>query len=296
MRSLLFVPADSPAKLAKALGAGADALILDLEDSVAPASKPAARTSAAAFLDEHRAAAVRPRFYVRVNALDTPYAMDDIAAIVPHGPDGLVLPKARGGEDVHRASIAIGHAEQTAGLKDHATSLVVLATEVAVALLNMSTFPGSSSRLEALTWGAEDLSSALGARANRDETGAFTSPYRLARDLCLITASAAGVPAIDTVYPAYKDLDGLRRECEAASRDGFDGKLAIHPAQVPVINEAFTPGAAELARARAIVEAFAQAGDGVGVVGLGGDMLDRPHLVRAERVLERGKLAGAGAP
>lgn len=291
MRSLLFCPADSPKKCLKALGSGADAVILDLEDSVAGANKPAARTAAAAFLAAHRNEPVRPRLYVRINALDTPFAHDDIAGIVPAAPDGIMLPKARSGEDVHRASIAIGHVEGAARLESHKLRLIVLTTETPQAVLAMASFPGSSSRIEALTWGAEDLSAALGARSNRDASGAYASPYRLARDLCLITAAAGGVAALDTVYTAYGDLEGLRAEAETAARDGFSGKLAIHPAQVPVINAAFTPSPEEVTRAQAIVAAFAAAGD-AGVVGLGGEMLDRPHLLRAERLLQRARLAG----
>ncbi len=299
MRSLLFVPADDEKKLAKALGVGADALILDLEDSVAPQRKEPARWMAADFLAEHRAREDRPRLYVRINSLETAHWEEDLAAVMDAGPDGLVIPKARGGDDVHQLSLALDLAEARADRPHGATRLIVLATEVPEAILSLETFVGASPRLAALTWGAEDLSVALGASEVRQSDGRWTSPYRLVRDLCLLTAAAARVPAIDTVHTDFRDLEGLEREAREAARDGFSGKLAIHPSQVPAINVAFTPGAEEIARAREVVALFENAGsdneggEGArGVVAHEGVMLDAPHLARAERVLERARLAG----
>lgn len=291
MRSLLFVPADSPKKLAKGREAGADALIIDLEDSVAAPNKAAARAAATAFVATVSAHAVSahaaaPTVYVRINALDTAYAADDLAAVIPARPAGVMLPKPRHGDDVRALDEAITALEVRAGIGGRPTRILPLVTETALSLLNLATYAGSSDRLSALTWGAEDLSAELGAATNRDAAGAYTSPYRLARDLCLVTAAAAGVAALDTVFTAFRDGDGLERECAEAARDGFSGKLAIHPDQVALINAAFTPDAGAIARAHAIRAAFAAAGD-AGVVALDGRMLDRPHLRWAERVLAR---------
>jgi citrate lyase subunit beta / citryl-CoA lyase len=293
MRSLLFIPGDDEKKLGKGLGSGADALILDLEDSVAPARKAAARTISAQYIAATRALARRPRLYVRLNALDTPHWEGDLAGIMGARPDGILLPKARSGEDVHKLSIALTHAEERNGAPVGETRIIALATEVPIAILNMGTFVGASARLEGLTWGAEDLSAALGARANREADGGWTSPYSLARSLCLVTAVAANAQPIDTVFVDFRDEAGFRREAATAARDGFTAKMAIHPAQVPAINEAFTPSAEEVAAAREIVAAFA-ADPQAGVIGIRGVMLDRAHIVRAERVLARAGAAGKG--
>lgn len=290
MRSLLFVPGDSERKLARALEAGADALILDLEDAVAPPAKAQARELTAAFLGAHAGAAA-PRIYVRINALDTGEWEADLSAVVPKAPFGIVAPKTRSGRDVHTLSIALHHGEERAGLAPGKTRILAIVTEVPASLLALPSYVGASTRLEGLAWGAEDLSAALGARASRDEAGALSSPFRLARDLCLMAAAAANAAAIDTIYLDYANADGLAREARAAARDGFAGKLAIHPAQVPIINDAFTPSAAEIGEARSVVEAF-QAAPASGVVAHDGRMLDRPHLVRAERVLARARAAG----
>jgi citrate lyase subunit beta / citryl-CoA lyase len=290
MRSLLFVPGDSERKLARCLEAGADALILDLEDAVAAPAKAQARALTEAFLGAHRGTSA-PRLYVRINALETGEWEADLAAVLPHAPFGIVVPKTRSGADVHTLSIALHHGEERAGTAPGSTRILAIATEVPASLLALPSYIGASTRLESLAWGAEDLSAALGARTSRDEAGTLSSPFRLARDLCLVTAAAAGVAAVDTVYLDYTDADGLAREARAAARDGFSGKLAIHPAQVPVINEAFTPAAAEIGEARAVVEAF-RAAPASGVVAHAGRMLDRPHLVRAERVLARARAAG----
>ncbi|MGI9407550.1 MAG: HpcH/HpaI aldolase/citrate lyase family protein [Hyphomicrobiaceae bacterium] len=280
MRSLLFVPGDSERKLAKAAASGADALILDLEDSVAPDRKTAARETTAAFLASGDRTS-SPRLCVRINGLDTDHWQHDLNAVVPGRPDMIMLPKARGGADVQTISAALD------ALETPETKLIVLATEVPVSLLRLETYVGASPRLEALTWGAEDLSVELGATANRDEAGRFTSPYQMARNLCLVTAAAAGVAAIDTVFTNFRDETGLVREAAEAARDGFTGKLAIHPAQIAPINAAFTPSPDEIARAKAILAAFAAAEPGTGVTSLDGEMLDEPHRRQAERLLAR---------
>jgi citrate lyase subunit beta/citryl-CoA lyase len=285
MRSFLFVPADSARKLEKAMTSGADALIVDLEDSIALDGKARARQSAAAFLKEATAAASRPYLLVRVNGLQTGLTDADLDAIAPGKPDAIMLPKAEGGAALVHADGKLAVREAMSGLPDGAIKILPIATETAAALFLVGTFAGASARLIGMTWGAEDLSAELGARANRDAQGRFLDPYRLARALCLTGAAAAQVPAIDTVYVDFRDENGFRRECEDACRDGFMGKMAIHPAQVPIINDVFTPSAEALARARAVVEAFAQ-NPGTGVVGIGGVMYDRPHLAKAQRLLE----------
>ncbi len=292
IRSLLFVPADSERKMAKALASGADVVILDLEDSIAQDAKPRARQVARELLSQALPAWVpgQPRVYVRINDFATPFWQDDLAALATVLPHGIMLPKARSGEDVHQLSVALDHAEESSKVGSGRTRIIALVTEVPVSVLQLPTYIGSSNRLEGLTWGAEDLSAELGATANREVDGAFTSPYRLVRDLTLITAAAAQVPAIDTVYIDFRNSTGLALEASVAARDGFVGKLAIHPDQVPIINEAFTPSPAEVERAQAIVAAFEGSG-GAGVVGFEGRMLDRPHLALARRTLAR---AGKG--
>jgi citrate lyase subunit beta/citryl-CoA lyase len=292
MRSLLFVPADDEKKLGKGAETGADALILDLEDAVSQPRKAAARTLAAQYTAAARSREGGPLIYVRVNALDTDLWQHDVAGVVAARPHGILLPKARSGEDVHKLSIALHHEEERAGVDAGSTRIVAIATETPLSLLQLHTYVEASTRLEGLTWGAEDLSAALGARSNREDDGrTWTSPHRLARDLTLFTAAAAKVQAIDTVFVNFRDLDGLRQECHAAVRDGFTGKMAIHPGQVAVINEAFTPTAEEIALSEEIVAAFAAAHE-AGVLAIRGHMVDRPHLARAERILARAKAAG----
>ena len=291
MRSLLFVPADAPSKLDKAPGCGADAIIVDLEDSVAPARKEAARLAAAEFLRESEARAASPRLLVRVNGLASGLIDEDLDAVVPARPDAIMLPKAEGGASVIHADAKLTALEALHGLPEGSIGIVAIATETAQALFLAGTYRGASARLSALTWGAEDLSAELGAEANRDHDGNFLDPYRLARTLCLAAAAAAEVAAIDTVYVDFRNEAGLRRECEAARRDGFTGKMAIHPAQVATINDVFTPSPDAVAKARAIIAAFA-ASPGAGVVGIDGVMYDRPHIARVERLLARAKAAG----
>jgi len=286
MRSLLFVPADSPKKLDKALGTGADALIIDLEDSIATERKAEARASALAFLRQAESVACRPKLYVRVNGLATGLTDADLDAVIPGRPDGILLPKADGGAAVMHVDAKLAVGEAMAGIADGHIKVVAMGIETANGLFLAGTFRHSSARLVGLTWGAEDLSAEIGAEANRDAQGRYTELYQLARSLCLAGAAAAEVPAIDTVHIDFRDSDGLRHDTEQARRDGFSGKMAIHPSQVAIINEVFTPTAAAIAQAKAIVAAFA-AQPGAGVVGIDGVMLDRPHLVRAQQLLAR---------
>ena len=292
MRSLLFVPADSERKLAKALSCGADALILDLEDSVAPAAKAAARPLAAAFIRTCLAQPERPRLYVRINALDTPYWRDDVAGVLSARPDGIMQPKTSSARDVDALARDLDDAELAAGIASGATRIIAIATEVPAAVLTMHTFLDCTPRLEALTWGAEDLSALVGSTSSRQADGwSWTSPYRLARDLTLMAATATNRQPIDTVFANFRNIEGFRAECAEAVRDGFTGKMAIHPDQVAIINEAFSPSVSEIEWAREITALFAANPD-AGALSLRGQMIDRPHLVRATRILERAKLAG----
>ena len=288
MRSALFVPGDDEKKLAKALTSGADALIVDLEDSVALAAKERARSVAAAFLRTASAQNPRPRLILRINALETGLVDADLDAVMPSAPDAILLPKSLGGASIQHLSAKLAVREAMLGLPDGATRIIAIGTESARALFGMESYRGCSARLEGLAWGGEDLSADLGAEGNRLPDGAYAAPYVLARSLTLISAVAADVTPIDSVYTNFRDEVGLRAEAIAARRDGFCAKMAIHPAQVPVINEVFTPTAEAEARARAVLAAFAAA-PGAGVVALDGEMLDRPHLIRAERLLARVK-------
>jgi citrate lyase subunit beta/citryl-CoA lyase len=286
MRSLLFAPADSERKLAKALECGADAVIVDLEDSVAPSRKADSRGSAAAFLRDAIGRTARPRLIVRVNALSTGLTDGDLDAIVPARPDAILLPKAEGGASVVHADAKLTAREAMAGLPDGTIKILALATETASSLFLTGTFPGASKRLIGLSWGAEDLSAEIGAEKNRDADGRFTDPYRLARVLCLAGAAAAEVDAYDTVNVDFRNGALLRRDAEEGRRDGFVGMLAIHPAQIEIINEVYTPSATAIAAAQAVVATF-DAAPGLGVVGIEGVMHDLPHLRRAKRLLAR---------
>lgn len=280
MRSLLFIPGDSEKKLAKADGCGADIVIIDLEDAVAPARKAEARRLAAAFLAERQNRAGGPRLWVRINALDTGLAEDDLDAVLPGHLDGLVQPKAEGAGDVARLTALLAQSGSAV-----ATPILPLVTETARAPFRIGSFAEEAlPRLAGLTWGAEDLAAALGATGNRDADGEWLFTYRLVRSLTLMAAHAAGVPAIETLHADFRDEEGLARSSRAARAEGFTGRLAIHPAQVPVINDAFTPAEAEVAQARAIVDAFAAEPD-AGVIGFEGRMLDVPHLRAAERTV-----------
>lgn len=291
MRSLLFVPGDSTRKLQKALLSGADALIVDLEDSVAPANKGEARRTALTFLRENQGVRGCPLLYVRINAFDSGLSEGDLDTVMTVAPDGIVLPKASGGADVVLLDSRLATREALHGLPDGVTRIIAIATETPAAVFGCGTYAGATSRLAGLAWGAEDLSAEIGALASRSERH-WTSPFALVRDLCLFGAAAAGVAAVDTVYTDFGDLDGLRSECNEAARDGFSGKLAVHPSQVPVINEAFTPSPCAIAEAKRVVAAFTEAGD-LGVTSLDGKMIDRPHLKSAERLLARAGRTGS---
>jgi citrate lyase subunit beta/citryl-CoA lyase len=291
MRSLLFVPGDSPRKLDKAMDSGADALVLDLEDSVAPDAKSGARKTVRDFLKAARSSKLDPKFYVRVNALDTGLIDGDLDEVLAGAPDGIMLPKCTSGVDATLLDAKLAAREAIAGLPDNSTRVIALATETPASIFALGSYRGATNRLEGLCWAGEDLSAALNAESNRLPDGTYAEPYGVVRALCLFAAVAAEVLPIDTVYTSYRDLDGLRAEAMDARRDGFAAKLAIHPAQVAVINAVFTPTAEAIDQAKAVVAAFAAA-PGAGVVGVGGAMLDRPHLIRAERLLAQARAAG----
>ncbi len=275
LRSLLFVPGDRPDRMDKALASGADALILDLEDAVAPAAKPAARRHVREFLERTDRAV---GLYVRINPLDSALADGDLAAVVPARPSGYVLPKSINGDSVRDLAARLDAQGDADG------KILPIASETPAAVFGLGSYAGSSDRLIGLSWGAEDLPAAIGAISAREADGSYTAVYEVVRTLALMGAHAAGVLAIDTIYPAFRDSDGLARYAARARRDGFSGMLAIHPAQIAPINAAFTPSEAEIAHARAIVAAFA-ARDGAGAVSLDGKMLDAPHLRAAQRLL-----------
>lgn len=284
MKSWLFAPGDSEKKLAKAIASEADIALLDLEDSVAPENKPAARRLVAAVLasNENRA-----RLWVRINPLTTADAIADLAAIMPSAPGGVFLPKAEGASDITRLHHYLTAFEAAFGLAQDSTLIAALVTETAAAMFRTGEYAGDYSgreRLTAISWGAEDLSSALGASEQRGPDGEYSHTYEMARSLCLIGASAAGVAAIETVQPEFRNLEALEKRARRVRAQGFAGMLAIHPAQVAPINAAFTPSDEELAHARAIVQAFAD-NPGAGTIGLNGAMIDRPHLVLAQRLL-----------
>jgi citrate lyase subunit beta/citryl-CoA lyase len=279
IRSLLFVPADSERKLQKAFVSRADALIVDLEDSVAVEAKADARLLAREHIDG------RLNTWVRINPLDTEEADRDLEAIMPAAPAGIVLPKPVSAADCIDLSYRLDELEKSHALEPGQTKILPLCTERPEALFSLGGYVDATARLAALSWGAEDLSAVLGAIATRGDDGEWLPPYELARSLCLFAAAAAAVPAYDTVYTDFRDLDGLARYATNARRDGFAGMLAIHPAQIDVINEAFRIRAADIQRARRIVDLFA-ANPSAGTLGLDGEMIDRPHLTRAERILE----------
>jgi citrate lyase subunit beta/citryl-CoA lyase len=291
LRSLLFVPGDSERKQAKAIGSGADALILDLEDSVAVAQLPAARQRVRELLQSQTDRS-RQQLWVRVNALSSGILLQDLAAVFPGVPDGIVLPKATSAADVAEVSHYLSAFEAREGQVPDSTRLVVIATETPEALLNLNSYgpvlasdPRTRGRLAGLTWGSEDLSAAMGVTHKTDRQGSLTFTFQLARSLCVVSATALGVQAIDGVYLDFRDTEGLKRDIESARRDGFSGKLAIHPDQVGPINEVFIPGPAEVEWAKRIVAAFAASPD-AGVLSLDGQMIDKPHLVQARRILD----------
>jgi citrate lyase subunit beta/citryl-CoA lyase len=277
---MLFVPGDSPRKFEKAATSKASALILDLEDSVVPDKKDEARGLTRTMLSSRRDG---PKLYVRVNALDTAMTLQDLAAVMPAAPDGIVLPKCRSGDDVRHLALWLDAFEAAAGTKPGTTRIVVVATETAASVFGLGTYKDCSPRLAGLMWGAEDLAASLGATENAS-AGKFHSPYLLARDMCLIGAAAAEVAAIDTVYTDIENLAGLEQETRTARRDGFSAKALIHPKHVDIVNAAFEPNAAERAWAEKIVAAFAD-NPNLGTLRLEGKMIDKPHLRAAEKIL-----------
>jgi citrate lyase subunit beta / citryl-CoA lyase len=288
MRSLLFVPADSERKLDRSRQSGADALILDLEDSVVPANRASARQQARAFLALSGSAGFRR--YVRINPLASGVALDDLVAVVPERPDGVLLPKCLP-EDVRTLDHYLSALEAASGLPAGAVRIIAIATETPAAMLALAShahggYGGSSPRLEGITWGAEDLSAAIGGQ-NRREDGIYDDVYRMARSLCLLVAAAAGATPIDTIYTNFRDEEGLAAECAAARRTGFTAKMAIHPAQIPVINKAFSVTEEERSWAHRVMAAFAENPD-AGTLALDGKMVDRPHLTLARRLLGLG--------
>jgi citrate lyase subunit beta / citryl-CoA lyase len=288
MRSWLFVPGDSESKLAKAVGCGADAIIVDLEDSVSPANKAHARDQARDWLTLHRQQVVQDRKlgrWVRINALDSREWREDLIAVLPGAPDGIMLPKSAGPESVQQLGAELYELEGRSGVAAGSTRILPLVSETARAALTIAQYADVPlPRLAGLTWGAEDLSAAIGATRKRDAAGTWTDAFRYVRSHTLLTAHARGVPAIDTLFADFADLAGLKAAAEAARADGFAGMLAIHPAQVEIINQAFTASEAELAEARAIVAAFRAQPD-AGALQISGRMIDRPHLKLAQRVL-----------
>lgn len=279
-RSFLFVPGDSERKLEKSLSCDADALIIDLEDSVAENARADARQRAAAFIAE----ASDTEVWVRINPLDTDDAEKDLAAIVSGAPTGIVLPKPNGASDAINLARMLDELEKASGITPGRTAILPICTERPAALFGLQDYAEGVPRLAGLTWGAEDLAAAIGATQNRNASGEWLPPYQLARTMCLFAASAAGVAAIDTVFTDFKNLDGLADYAADARRDGFTGMLAIHPSQVAVINRAFMPSAEEISRAERIVQLFTD-NPAAGALGLDGEMIDRPHVIQAERIL-----------
>jgi len=283
-RSWLFVPGDSEKKLGKAADTGADVIIVDLEDSVAIANKDQARHMACAWLASQRHVAPFGR-WVRINALDTQMWRDDLAAVMPGAPDGIMLPKSAGPESIQTVAAELYELEGRCGIASGSTRILALVSETAEAAITIPSYAAASlPRLHGLVWGGEDLSAAIGASRKYDVNGRWTDAFRYVRVQTLLTAHAKGVLPLDTLHADFADLEGLKRLAEEARADGFGGMLAIHPAQVPVINAAFTPSEEELAHARAIVAAFA-AQPNVGTLQIDGKMIDRPHLVLAKRLL-----------
>ncbi len=292
-RSILFVPGDSERKIEKSRASNADALVLDLEDSVAPARKAVARDMVAEVL---RQPFGRASLWVRINPIDTPEALPDLAAITGGQPFGILLPKAESPVDVARLSLYLDALEVREGLPLGSIRVMPVATETAGAPLTLHQYASAGlDRLYGLTWGAEDLSTALGASSNKDDDGRLTLTYRTVRSLTLLAAKAASVQAIDTVYPDFRDLDGLRADSLSSRREGFTGRFAVHPDQVEVINAAFSPSAEEIAFADQVVAAFAASPD-AGVVSLDGKMLDMPHLKQARQILALADAHASGAP
>ena len=282
LRSLLFVPGDSDKKFARAATTGADVLILDLEDAVAPALKDEARAKVAGWLD--RAGEVPAALFVRVNPLESGLTEADLRAVVRHGLAGILVPKANGAHDIATIAAMIDPLETACGMAVGTVRIAVVSTETPHAMFALGSYTPPHPRLVGLTWGAEDLAAAIGATDNKEPDGSWTEPYRIARALCLFAAASAGVAPIDTLYADFRDAEGLERDCRRARRDGFTGRIAIHPDQVETINRCFTPSAEEIAHARRIADAFA-ANPAAGTLGIDGKMYDIPHLKAAHKTL-----------
>ena len=282
LKSLLFVPGDSEKKMAKAASTGADALLLDLEDAVSQDRLPVARGMVLEYLKSHDRA--HQQVWVRINPLDTALSLPDLVAVMPGKPDGIVLPKPLNAKDVQQLDHFLSALEQREGIALGHTRILPVATEVAGALFQLDSYAGCSPRLAGLTWGAEDLATDIGATTNKKDNGEFDEAFVLARSLCLLAASHAGVQAIDTLNVDFRNVESLQADVQRARRQGFSGKLAIHPDQVALINAGFTATPQELQHAQRIVNAFAQAG-GAGAVQLDGKMIDKPHLTQALRLL-----------
>lgn len=283
-RSWLFVPGDDERKLARISASEADIVILDLEDSVAPDRKDEARNLVASVLQSTPRPS-EPSLWVRINPMSSPVSAEDLATVVPAGAAGIMLPKPDSAEDVYRLHAQLTKLEASAGLAAGSIRTLATATETARAVTRLASYANHPDRLWGLTWGAEDLAADLGASTNKGDDGELSFTYRLARSMCHLTATAADLPMVETVYADFQDTHGLEKRARRARKEGLVGMLAIHPSQVPIINDAFTPSADEIAFARRVVEAFA-AQKGTGVVSLDGRMLDRPHLRQAERTLQ----------
>ncbi|HEX7872636.1 MAG TPA: CoA ester lyase [Sphingobium sp.] len=282
-RSWLFAPGDSEKKMTKAMEGVADIVLIDLEDAVAPENKIATRTTVHDFIKANPAQ--RERLWVRINPFDGPYTLGDLAAVIPANPGGIMLPKVYSRAEVEKLDHMLSVLEVANGIEEGSTKVIVLITETAEAMFHTGSYKGAP-RVVALTWGAEDLADSIGASSNRNPDGSYSFTYELARSLTVLGAATAGVTAIETISADFKDLDALRKRAEGVRRDGFKGMLAIHPAQVDVINAAFTPTEAEIAEAQEIVDVFA-ANPGVGAIGWKGGMLDRPYLSRAQQLLKQ---------
>ena len=286
-RSWLFAPGDSDRKMLKAMDGPADIVLVDLEDAVATENKVLARGMVHDFIKSHPAQ--RHRLWVRINPFDGPYTLGDLAAVIPASPGGIMLPKVYGRADVEKLDHCLSALEVANGIAEGSTPVIVLITETAEAMFHTGSYKGAP-RVVALTWGAEDLADSIGASSNRNPDGSYSFTYELARSLTVLGAATAGVTALETITADFKDLEALRTRAEKVRRDGFRGMMAIHPAQVDVINAAFTPTEEEVAEAQEVVDIFA-ANPGVGAIGWKGGMLDRPYLARAERLLRQaGKL------
>lgn len=282
-RSLLFAPGDSDRKMEKASACGADLVILDLEDSVAEARKAIARDAARAFLTATPDRSKR-ELWVRINALSSPRGLPDLAGVVPGAPDGIMLPKPDSGADVTLLDNYLSALETANGLPVGGIKIIPVATETAKSMFALGTYVTASPRMTLMTWGAEDIAAVVGAHANRDAEGRYDPLYELARTLCLAAAAAADAAAIDTVYTAFRNPAGLEEECRRVRRAGYQGKIAIHPDQIAIINDVFTPKPEEIAFAKQVVDAFA-ANPGLGTVGIEGKMIDMPHLKQARKIL-----------